>query len=559
MKRIISSILAVNVALMGWAQMDNVVDVETTYQPTVQDAKKIDVLPQAETTTIKHYDVEYSLSPMPTNQYVFQPAGATVSDVATEGAPKGFFTLAGGNNSNLLARGAYGWDFTPKTSLNFDLGTRGHIADVDIWHQRFYSTKGMVKLEHRLTNQSSVILRADGESQVYNYQHQQGSGDFDKQHNWIGGIDLSLTPYTTGILSVGGHARYNMFSRRCLLTNTTWLKDDDKFNQTEHKWDLGLTTDLRVGETIKVGVDLNYQNVGWSDSGYMSVYAFDVIPHFTIDSEKTYLRLGARLTFEEGTELEYEFSDYHAKSKFKVAPDVYAAFHVSDNVDIFGQATGGVVMNDFRQFQSMTPYWLLPYSQLPSAYNNVSALLGFKWKIQEGLFTKIYAGFDDTKNRAELMLPVGKLYQNQLMVADGSLIHVNAEVAYNYKDMVSVKAKGRFNGWGIDENNGYFLDNAVWRPTVEASAEAIYQPVNGLRIGVDYQFATYSDDSALPYKRPSMSNLGASVSYRLPLSNLRNNISIYAKVDNILGSDYDIYYGQKAPGTSVLAGFALDF
>jgi len=144
------------------------------------------------------------------------------------------------------------------------------------------------------------------------------------------------------------------------------------------------------------------------------------------------------------------------------------------------------------------------------------------------------------------------------MISDGSLIHINLDANYDYKDIVNVNFKGQFNGWGINENNGYFLDNPVWRPTVELTAAATYQPISGLRIGVDYQFASYAEDNALNYKRPTMSNLGASVSYKLPL-NVRQNISIYAKLDNLLGCDYDWYYGHKAMGTSVLAGFALDF
>ena len=566
MKRRIITFFAFAISIGAFAQMDNVVEVETTFKPTVQDAKKIDVLPQAETTKISHYDVEYSLEPAPTGNFVFQPTNAMMSDAVIEGAPKGFFTIAGGNNCNMLARGAYGFDLSPKTSLNFDLGLRGHSGDVDLyqdedktWRQRFYTTQGMVKLEHRLSPLSSLIIRADGESQVYNYQHEKGSDDFDKQHNLIGGLDISVTPYTTGIFSIGGYARGKMFSRRCLLTPTSWETGDEKFDMTQHKWELGLTTDFAINDEYKFGVDLNYQNAGWSDGDYESLYAFDVIPHFTIDNDKTYMRLGARLSFENGTEMEYTLGENKTKNKFKVAPDVYMAFHLSPKVDLFGEATGGVVMNDFWLMQSLSPYWQMPYTQMPSAYNNICAKAGFKWNIIEGLYTKIYAGYDDTKNRAELMLPEGKLFQNKILVADGSLIHVNLEAAYNYMDMVNVFLKGRFNGWGINEHNGYYTDNPVWRPTVEASAAVTYQPIQGLRIGVDYQFAAFTDDKALAYKRPTTSNLGASVSYKLPESTHLKNLSIYAKLDNLLGADYDWYYGHKSIGTTVLAGIAIDF
>mgnify|MGYP002852915225 CR=1 FL=1 len=566
MKKIISTFLTTIISTVAFAQMDNVVEVETTFTPTVQNAKKIDVLPQAETTSIPHYNVEYSLAPTPSGQFVFQPTEATMSDVATKGAPKGFLTLAGGNNCNILTRGAYGMNLSTKSSIDFDFGLRGHIGDADIykaedktWRQRFYTSRALVKFQHRLSSESSLIIRADGESQVYNNQHKKGSNDFDKQHNWIGALELKVTPYTTGILSVGGYVRGKMFTRRNLLSPTTWETGDDRYDLTENKWELGLTTDLAINENIKAGVDLDYQTAGWNKGDYSSIYAFDIVPHLTIDNEKTYLRLGARLTFENSTELEYTLAENKTKKKFKVAPDVYASLHISPKVDIFGEATGGMVMNDFFQMQSLTPYWQLPYVQLPSAYNNICAKVGFKWNVLGGLFAKIYAGYDDTKNRAELTLPEGRLYQNRVMTIDGSLIHVNLEATYLYKDIINVAFKGRFNGWSINENNGYFKDNAVWRPTVEASANATFQPFSGLRFGVDYQFASFADDSALPYKRPTTSDLGASVSYKLPFDNLRNNFTIYCKLDNLLNQKYDWYYGQKTIGTSILAGFAIDF
>ncbi|MBQ2182497.1 MAG: hypothetical protein II400_09660 [Bacteroidaceae bacterium] len=56
------------------AQLDNVVEVENSYKPVVKDANKINVLPDIEETTTKHYNVDYANTAIPSRSFVFQPA-----------------------------------------------------------------------------------------------------------------------------------------------------------------------------------------------------------------------------------------------------------------------------------------------------------------------------------------------------------------------------------------------------------------------------------------------------------------------------------------------------
>ena len=114
-------------------------------------------------------------------------------------------------------------------------------------------------------------------------------------------------------------------------------------------------------------------------------------------------------------------------------------------------------------------------------------------------------------------------------------------------------------GLYVAKENGYFEDTPAWRPIFEAEASAIYQPVSGLRIGVDFQFASFPSDNYVLYERPTMSNLGASISYKIPRELIPANLSIYCKADNLLNQKYDAYYGHQSIGTSFLAGFALSF
>lgn len=562
--------------LSASAQMDNVVEVEDSYKPTVKDANKVNVMPQTETTPVKHYNVEYTNTISQTRNYQFQPSTVSQSDATQKGEPKDFFTLAGGNAGSVLARGAYGLEFTDKDVLNLDLSLRGHNQNVDIydndlveWKQRYYTTKGSVSYEHRLNTETSIIVGGGVESQVYNYQslpydYQNEAAsilplpysDNDKQHNWLLDVGAKLTPLNINQFTISGQAGFRRFSRRDIHCSTniydmpSYYVAWDYTNERESETELNarINGDYHINKIHSVGIDLGVKGISYSHENYENQTTFNIMPHYTYSDEKMDIRLGAKLIFEGGL-----------TSKFHAVPDAYATFRLDPKTELFAEATGGVTFNDYWHYNSMTPYWILPSTQQESQFNQISALLGVKFKIKEGFFAKLYGGYDNSKNRAELTLPVGDLYTNQILTADGSLVHFNAEVLYDYQDKVHIEARGRYNGWSIKKSNGYYNSNPAWRPTVEGGASISFQPLAGLRLGVDYEFAVFPNDDNVIYKRPMTSNLGASVSYKIPQGFIPANVSVYAKADNLINEKYDWYYGYKAIGTSFIAGVAVNF
>lgn len=572
MKKIFFTILAIGSVACAQAQMDNVVEVENTYTPTVKDANKINVLPQAETTTVKHYNVEYQTDAKATNDYAFEPAEAAQSDLLAKGEPKNFFTLAGGNGGTLLTRGAYGWELSDKNTLHFDLSLRGHNKETEHfadenqkWMQRYYQTKGDVLFEHKLNDLSAWYVRGGVTSSVFNYQPQQAvdygmnlseNNVTDKQHSWDAFVETGITPYRFGQFTVSGYAKMRFYS----------MRDDDLFRETdiyteyeegknleecisgETRVDGGVNLDYEINDQHSIGLGMRDRFVSYSDDVYKNQNAFEVLPHYAFSNEKVDLRLGARLIFESGLE-----------QKFHVAPDASITVHVTSDVDVFGEARGGLYFNDLFMMNSLTPYWKIPNRQMASQFNQVEANAGVKWHIRDGWFAKFYAGYDVSKNRAELTAPIGQLSRNEVFTADGSLVHIDAHTKYSYKDIFTLEAKGRFNGWSIKKRNPYYYESPVWRPVVEASAAASVQPVTGLRIGVDYEFASYTSDEYVDYKRPTTHNLGASISYKIPRQLLPLNLSVYCRGDNLLNQKYDAFYGYRTIGTTVLAGVAVNF
>lgn len=572
MKKILITLIAASATLTVSAQMDNVVEVESTYKPTVKDANKINVLPQTETTTVKHYNVEYANQPKPVSDYVFEPAKASASDVAEKGDPKGFLTLAGGNGGNILARGAYGWDITDKDILNFDISLRGHNKKVDYfldkdleWKQRFYQTNIDLKYEHKLNIPGTVFVNAGASQQVYNYQYWQNTNVYitenhenatsvtDKQHNRQFYAQAGVTPLKFNQFTLSGNIGFNGFTRRNYLNNEyrdeygNILQIGDDLNK-QGRFDADFRTNYKINEQHSAGVDFSADYISYDLRDYKNQGDFEIKPHYAYNNEQLELVLGAKLIFETGL-----------RKKFRVAPEASITYHLNPQIDLFATANGGLYFNDFFMMNALTPYWNLPMYQQQAQFNQIEADAGLKWKIKEGWFSKFHAGYDSSKDRAELTIPNGVLCRNDVFTADGSLVHFDAEMKYSYKDVFVAEAKGRYNGWSIKKNNNYYYSTPAWRPTFVVDANIMVQPFTGLRIGVDYQLRTFEHDSKVAYERPTISNLGASISYKIPRDLLPVNLSVYCRADNLLNQSYDAYYGYRAPGTMVLCGAAVNF
>ncbi len=543
------------------AQMDNVVEVENSYQPVVKDANKINLLPEVETPTIKHYDVNYAETLFPTGQYVFQPVWAAASDATALGDPRGFVTLAGGNHGNLNARAAYGLRFTPDDLLDIDLSTSGFNGKVTPpgyessykWKSRFYTTKGSLNYEHKLNQWSSLLVGTRLESQVFNYApalwFPTPADPTNKQHNWLADIDLRLTPYRFGQFSLGTNIGFNLFNQKYkIYPQEEQLKENQLYG--------GLDLGLHFSEEQAVGLDLAARHYHYGMEPLDDYNSFTLTPHYDLTTQRVTLRTGAQFYFTTGFE-----------KKFRIAPDVSLRFHAEPTFDIFAEATGGEVANDFRHFSSVTPYWEPVYEpvsnaggglevcQLAHEFDQLRSRVGLEWKLAEGLQAIIYGGYDIQKNRVELNA------NNQLYTVDGKCLHGNIDVDFRHKNLLNILVQSQLNKWTTDDEDDLYVAKAGWHPILDLRSEATVQIVEGLHFGLDYTLQTFSRKDGLAYRRPTTSDLGASLTWRLPVQWLgqHSTTSVFVHGDNLLNKRYDHYCNYRALGTNFLAGVALTF
>lgn len=573
MHRLLISAALLLTAASASAQLNNVVEVESSYQPVVKEAHKISVLPTAIPTPARHYNVQYDETLLPPLATVFQPIQAGQSEAAVQGTPRGFFGLGGGNNGLAFLRGAYGFRLTEADRLDVDLSLRGFDGKVKSAipqqpkrQSRFYTTRAAVDYVHQFAQPTSLVAHADVESQAFNYPNA-ALGLYglplyptDKQRNPLVTLSAALRDWQTGPLTLGAGIDVRTFTQQYVANA---LPSDDKADEFQIGGQAEAAYDLGADRTAALSVDARTIQYDYEGYDFQSLTSLALHPSFTFrPTPQSRLRLGAVVNFASGLE-----------SSVDVAPEVEFTFLAMPTLEFFAYARGGEVLNDFRRFAQLTPYWrhtaalvlpsdgaprILPIEpQLPNQFDQIRATAGVNWSPAAGTFLKLYGGYDRSLHRAEL------LADGRLLAADGSLVHLNAELDYAYSDAFRITAAMAWNAWGTDAEKGVAEDNATaWRPTLELSAKADWQPIQRLHAGVDWLLQTFSDDDAHLYNRPNTLNLGAFASYRLPVPLLEQNgggLSIQLRADNLLNRSYDAYPMVRALGTNFLAGAAWTF
>ena len=548
MRKTIVIVLSAIVSTTASAQMDNVVEVENNYRPVVKDANKINSLPEIEQTPANHYNVDYTTTSVPTTNYVFEPMWAAKNEQLLRSDKKGFATAAYGIENNVLGRIAYGFNLSDDDDLNFDFSSRGHNSEVDHvsgtnkWMSRFFTNRFKADYEHRFNSASSLLLDACYGTDVFNYQSPIGGlGYTDKQQNDLVDVNAELTPYSFGKFGIGAYLGFTMFNQKYVTSLVDQAKEIGVSGSITPSYQLNDDTSI----DIKACID--YTN--YSMTGFDNGITFDFTPHFYWKGDGIDLKAGV-----------YVDQDLH------IAPDVDVTFHLHPSFDVYLKAEGGRVYNDFRRFAKMTPYWSINLAEadFDDQFDQLRAQGGIRMQPIEGLYADLSAGYDISKNRAEiadfLMTPNANPTYAPMMFADGKNFYINGNIKYDYQNKFIADLNGRYNHWSTDFNpTGYSgvnttnWDQIVWRPQFELDCSIKIKPVEQLTIGADFLLQSFQKKSNR-YERPNTVDLGATISYTFPF-----RLTLFAKGNNLLNQKYDHYTMYRSPGINFLAGAAITF
>ena len=544
----------------AFAQMDNTVEVETSVTPVVKDANKINVLPQVVESETVHNSVSYSSKVLQTKKYIFAPMDMMSSETVGDGAGKGFFSLGAGSAGNLDVHAAYGFDISKNDVLGVNFFVDGfscknarkntHVykyGDKKV-KSRFYTSRGGLDYTHKYAGGlSEFYIKTGLESQVFNYVVP-ASSVTDKQNNSLGEIALGTTDYKNKDFRMCGEFGYKFFNQK-YITNM-----GKKY--TEGQVHINADFGVYFNEESSINIDFGINSSSYGMNHYGSYTHAHLLPYYRFDDYDFSVKLGLYL------------------GAGGLAPDLRFEYHASEYTDLYAQLAGYETENDFRSFNALNPYALLPVIEDPKKINvkvedykikpefhKLNLKAGIRFRSDNGFSGDLNLGYDKSKNRSELTTLSNVQNMTYFTFVDGSRFYANMDIVYNYDEYIKLDFRNQFNSWSL--SNDYKYGVAISRPSMDLDWNMDIKISDGFFVGGDLKIQSFKkakiendkNGSIKLYERPTTVDMGITAHYSFP----RYPLSLYANIDNLFNSNFDRFYGYRAVGPNFIIGAAITF
>lgn len=522
--------------------LNRTVIVEQEYNPDIMDASKINILPKVKEPTVEKKDIEYSTTMLPVTSFgnieAISPYTKTFQQA---NAQRGYIRLGYGNYGNTDGRFSYLFDLSKKDQL-------GVSATIDGMNGKFdYSDNEKIKLRYY---RSSANI---------NYLHQFNKVNFNLAGNW-GLSNFNFVPdalishqrFTSGDFHIGAKSTDETLPVQFKAETNLMLYS--RAHNAIYDREKGEYTSIGLNETRiltkadiaggindrqRVGLALQMDNFFYNKDYQGNYTSLQLNPYYKLDNDDWKLRLGANVDLSFGS----------GKS-FQASPDIDIQYIFNDSYILYGKATGGRILNDFRRIEQICPYAeILRAPITDNTYEQINAQLGFKASPYTGIRFRIFGGYKNLKddvyqvseNWIPSPVPVIRLEQENT-----NNIYAGINYSHEYKDYFRLSAEAVYRHWDASETA------SIFKSILDLDIKTDIRPIPALLINLGYQYAMR--EKVENERANAINNLYAGATY-----NLYKGLSVYAKLNNILNRKYQYYYWYPTEGFNVLAGISFSF
>lgn len=579
-KNIFTVILGLFTTLSLYAQtpkdttLTRQLELEREFNPTLQDANKINSLPAIREPQVTKANTDYATwatRATPPLEIALPKPGKIMTDIPFS-LYKGYVKLNAGNYANI--DGALGYRFLDSQSdkLNFMFLHSSSNGDVDYnqtstpqFHKlRFMDNFGKFNYSHIFETSALELETSFLHSQFNYYGNNLGAPrvhDDNNQTLGVFNVRAALRNTQTDLLNYVGSLNFHNFSTKYGRTLT-----DEGLNGNQIELDLDLNKSFMGGDNL-AGVKGNFTGTFYDEiqlpqgeeiSNFLMI---DVNPYIHFEGFNWKVRLGANIDF--------VFDD---ENQFYVSPNAALSVMVTDNTSLYLNANGGVSKNTYLDMYKESRY-IRPNTIVKHSYTPLDIVAGTKIGAIDGFRIDIFGGYKKISNEHFLILqsndpPVSSLpnepwgYQEFLypLLGDLSHSHIGARLHGNIWSPLDVSIEVKKNFYTVDKVTGLGWEPTelkAWnKPGFETNIQATYSATNQLKIMLGYYFAndrwTIANGQSVTMNNLNDLNAGA-------IYNVNNMFSINLKANNILNQSYDIWYGHPTQGINVMGGFTFKF
>lgn len=548
---------------------------EREYDPSVQDANKVNTLPAVKEPTVKKRAIDYAVFAVPTEpekQISVLPSGKIMADMDYN-KRRGYLNLAAGMNLNINGDFGYHILSTEKDNLNVYLSHRSTNGNIDYIQ---IDDKVKAKLNDNL---GGLNYKHKFEKAVFNIGAKYGYSGF----NYYGlpvtgnleeaGTNLDLADRTTnqinqtiganiGIESEDEEAPFGyMVDFDYINFSHKYGADAKSDGPTENTFELKFNLFAPFGGNQRIGLAglAEYFSYNLPERCSFENHAEVILnPYYTIEGDIWNLKLGAKAMIVTGE-----------NSKFAASPDIAFDVEVADKTVFYLKADGKLYSNSMYETALVNRY-VNPTEELMPSRNWLDANLGIKSGVVPGFWFDAFAGYKITSSDV-LYLPSRVFEQDGFGNFAEAMSDINTKrffagvnLKYNYQKLFEINLKGVYNNWKANYGDSWIggeanaeLDRVWGKPTAEINAGVTVRPIDKLAVDVNYYLATGRYTQLGGNEEVNLNNINE-LNIR-GMYNINKTFSVNVQLNNVLFQKYDIYYGYPAQGFNLMGGINVNF
>lgn len=548
---------------------------EREYDPSVQDANKVNTLPAVKEPTVKKRAIDYAVFAVPTEpekQISVLPSGKIMADMDYN-KRRGYLNLAAGMNLNINGDFGYHILSTEKDNLNVYLSHRSTNGNIDYIQ---IDDKVKAKLNDNL---GGLNYKHKFEKAVFNIGAKYGYSGF----NYYGlpvtgnleeaGTNLDLADRTTnqvnqtiganiGIESEDEEAPFGyMVDFDYINFSHKYGADAKSDGPTENTFELKFNLFAPFGGNQRIGLAglAEYFSYNLPERCSFENHAEVILnPYYTIEGDIWNLKLGAKAMIVTGE-----------NSKFAASPDIAFDVEVADKTVFYLKADGKLYSNSMYETALVNRY-VNPTEELMPSRNWLDANLGIKSGVVPSFWFDVFAGYKITSSDV-LYLPSRVFEQDGFGNFAEAMSDINTKrffagvnLKYNYQKLFEINLKGLYNNWKANYGDSWIggeanaeLDRVWGKPTAEINAGVTVRPIDKLAVDVNYYLATGRYTQLGGNEEVNLNNINE-LNIR-GMYNINKTFSVNVQLNNVLFQKYDIYYGYPAQGFNLMGGINVNF
>lgn len=543
---------------------DQVVNVVKPYTPTISDAFKIKDTPKLQDSNlVKKKEVKYNIFSIPVAS-TFTPAKGKAANVDKAKPVKlydNYASLGVGTYTTVLG----------EVYLNHELSNTENVGGYFSHHSSQGGIDGLLLDD----DFSKTNLNAHYSQKLRDFSWKVDGGFELMTYNWYGlpqnffgqaEADMIDPSHTFNSFYIGGKLKFD--DAIIKDGNVRFRRFGDNQDSGENRFVASTNFNIPVqGEEINTELyidyiggsfDMDYNNTGEIKYGNVT---FGLSPSYQMTQDDLTVNLGVRLVYLNDT----EFSD----NKFFIYPNFEASYRLVDEILIaYGGIKGELQQNSYYDFANENPF-VSPTLIIAPTDQRYNGFVGLKGKLSNNVSYNVKGNYYAEKNKAlykandaQTFATEDYQYGNSFSVVydDVTTFSVAGELNIDVNRNFTLGLKGEYfnystdtqaEAWNLPDVTGsIFMDIQITEQWF-AGASAFYV---GERKDQQLLVGTLVTPDPTPITLESYFDANAHLGYKI-----NDQLSVFAKVNNILNQDYERYLNFPVQGFQALAGATYQF